>query len=94
MRLSCSAPNRSPQRSVISTTCFASSAVKVRKGYKDCDAMCGLMILVLKDLANGYLAVGGQTAIGRGILKGHLQINDERKYLMALKELIQRGKSV
>lgn len=63
--------------------------VKIRKQHRDCDAMCGLMLLVLKDLANGYLAVGGQTSIGRGILKGSIDVTNESRYLMALKEFIE-----
>lgn len=33
-------------------------------------AFQGLLFLAIKDLLNGYLAVGGQTAVGRGIFSG------------------------
>lgn len=38
------------------------------KDYKDWEA--GLMLLVLKDLWNGDLAVGGEKNVGRGVLQG------------------------
>lgn len=47
----------------------------------------GLLLLAVKDIANGYLPVGGQTAIGRGIFKldGTIKLDgefvDEEKYL-------------
>lgn len=43
--------------------------IDVRKGKHPQDEkwILGMMLLVLKDLQNGLLAVGGQTAIGRGI---------------------------
>ncbi|MBR2046580.1 MAG: hypothetical protein IJ958_10700 [Agathobacter sp.] len=66
--------------------------VKIRKNHRDCDAMCGLMLLVLKDLANGYLAVGGQTAIGRGIFKGDVDLKNESRYLLALKQFVEGAK--
>ena len=43
--------------------------IAVRKGNHSADAkwMQGLLLLAIKDLQNGLLAVGGQTAIGRGV---------------------------
>ena len=43
--------------------------IAVRKGKepKDSNWMIGILLLAIKDLENGYLAVGGQTAVGRGI---------------------------
>lgn len=43
--------------------------IGVRKGKSPQDEawILGILLLVLKDLQNGLLAVGGQTAIGRGI---------------------------
>lgn len=43
--------------------------IDVRKGNNPQDEkwILGMMLLALKDLQNGLLAVGGQTAIGRGI---------------------------
>ncbi|ABI69814.1 RAMP superfamily CRISPR-associated protein [Syntrophomonas wolfei] len=38
------------------------------KDYKDWEA--GLMLLVLKDLWNGDLAIGGEKNVGRGVLRG------------------------
>lgn len=40
--------------------------VKIRKtdGYK---ALLGMMLLVLDEIGGGYIAVGGQTSVGRGI---------------------------
>lgn len=47
------------------------------KDYKNW--LVGILLLAIKDLQNGYLAVGGQTAIGRGIFKanGPILINGE-----------------
>ena len=39
------------------------------ENIKDTEAFIGFLILALKDLEVGYLAVGGQTAIGRGIFQ-------------------------
>ena len=41
----------------------------VRKGKPDTKWMLGFVLLALKDLQNGFLAVGGQTAIGRGVFE-------------------------
>ena len=35
------------------------------------DWIMGILLLAIKDLQNGYLAVGGQTSIGRGIFKAN-----------------------
>lgn len=37
-------------------------------------AMIGFLIIALKDISSGYLAVGGQTAVGRGIFKADGEI--------------------
>lgn len=37
--------------------------------YKEQDWILGLLLLAVEDLRNGFLAVGGATAIGRGIFK-------------------------
>ena len=39
-----------------------------RKKEND-QALAGLVLLLIRDLQNGYLAVGGQTAVGRGIFR-------------------------
>lgn len=44
--------------------------ISVKKGNPNTDTMIGLLLLAIKDLQNGYLAVGGQTSVGRGIFKG------------------------
>ncbi|WP_020155443.1 RAMP superfamily CRISPR-associated protein [Caldibacillus debilis] len=60
----------------------------------------GLLLLALKDLMNGYLSIGGETNIGKGIFSGHtvflekegieVEVDKERenKYLQALYALI------
>lgn len=40
--------------------------IKVKK-TPEVNEMIGLLLLVLKDIQNGFLAVGGQTAVGRGL---------------------------
>lgn len=47
--------------------------IDVRKvdNWQDEAWMIGILLLVLKDLQNGLLAVGGQTAIGRGIFSAN-----------------------
>lgn len=46
--------------------------VSMRLKIKDCknEAQAGLMLLLLKDLWLGNLAIGGNKAIGRGVLRG------------------------
>lgn len=79
--------------------------IKVRKNYyagNDVryEPMVGMLLIALKDLQNGYLAVGGQTAIGRGIFEaaGSIKLegtekneNDYIKAVSALFEKEQRG---
>lgn len=45
--------------------------VKIKKNLdgKNDDYILGLLALTIKDIANGLIAVGGQTSIGRGIFK-------------------------
>ena len=54
------------------------------------DAICGLLLWVVSDLQNGLLAVGGETAVGRGIFKqdGAIKLdgetlNDSKSYYKA-----------
>lgn len=51
--------------------------MKVKKGKDDTDWIVGLLLYVIYDIQNGYLAIGGQTAIGRGIFKaaGRIKIS-------------------
>ena len=52
--------------------------------------MVGILLLAIKDLSNGYLAVGGQTAVGKGIFErtGTIEISEatEDEYLRSLWE--------
>jgi CRISPR/Cas system CSM-associated protein Csm3 (group 7 of RAMP superfamily) len=62
------------------------------------DAEVGLLLLVLKDLQEGFLAVGGETGVGRGIFQGEeIEINakqldsqKQKEYLDALFVEIQK----
>lgn len=54
-----------------------------------CHWAVGLLILVLKDIANGFLAIGGQTAIGRGIFCGIVDVDNETYYLGKLADKIK-----
>ena len=46
---------------------------------KDAEGKAGLILLVLKDIAEGLLAVGGQTSVGRGIFVGDGNISIENQ---------------
>lgn len=49
--------------------------ILIQKGvYEDHEWMLGLLLLAIRDLQNGYLAVGGETAIGRGIFQKNGEI--------------------
>lgn len=52
--------------------------IRVKK-TPEVNEMIGLLLLVLKDIQNGFLAVGGQTAVGRGLFaaNGELCIQSE-----------------
>lgn len=68
--------------------------ISVRKGNDPTDErwIVGLLLLAIKDLQNGFLAVGGQTAIGRGIFSanGNLTIDgEEDKEEIYIAELLQ-----
>ncbi|SES98041.1 RAMP superfamily CRISPR-associated protein [[Clostridium] polysaccharolyticum] len=43
--------------------------VRKENDYGDYRTIIGLLLLAIKDLENGYLALGGQTSVGRGIFK-------------------------
>lgn len=53
--------------------------LSVCKENPNMDWIIGILLLAVKDLQNGFLAVGGQTSIGRGILEanGALTIDGE-----------------
>lgn len=65
--------------------------IKIEKAK---DWMIGLLLLVVHDLQNGYLALGGQVAIGRGIFAGkevYLDdelLQDENSYYSALSKVV------
>jgi len=69
--------------------------IRVRKNVRDFEVICGLLLLVIKDIQKGYLAIGGQTAIGRGIFKaieGQENIvteADKEKYAKALYNFVK-----
>ena len=57
------------------------------------EALQGLMFLVIRDIQEGIIAVGGQTAVGRGIFSG--TVNDDMRRLEAglgtLYEVVRRN---
>ena len=66
--------------------------LRVKKTCPDWKALCGLLFLIAKDIENGYLPVGGQTAVGRGIFESgeeeNMNITEEQEYMHALSEFI------
>ena len=55
--------------------------ISVKKGKDNGDWMIGLLLLAIRDLQNGYLAVGGQTSVGRGLFEsnGLIKIDNQEK---------------
>ena len=56
---------------------------------EDWMALTALLCLIVKDIQNGYLAIGGQTAVGRGIFVGDGDVKysepvDEKQYMKEL----------
>lgn len=84
--------------------------IKVRKNYCDQDGgwkmndrfqyepIVGMLLIAVKDIANGYLAVGGQTAVGRGIFEAPEPIElsgtdkDEEYFINAVSALCLKEK--
>ena len=67
--------------------------LRVKKTCPDWKALCGLLLLIAKDIENGYLPVGGQTAVGRGIFESgeeekNVNMTEEQEYMHALAEFI------
>lgn len=64
---------------------------------KEAEWAIGLLLLVIKELQNGYLPIGGQTAVGRGIFEenGTITIDkkeiDENEYLQNFQNHIEGG---
>ena len=51
-------------------SCFGGTTVfeyMIRKDTDDVEALLGIMELVVDDIEKGYVAVGGQTSVGRGL---------------------------
>ena len=62
--------------------------ILIKKGiYKEQDWILGLLLLAVEDLRNGFLAVGGATAIGRGIFKGNGAVLLDGKELNVYEEI-------
>ena len=73
-------------------SCFGGTTIlqiKVLKNDENYKAVIGLLLLVVEEIRKGYLAIGGQTAVGRGIFSenGEIQyseIVDKQECLRAL----------
>ena len=69
--------------------------IRVKKSEHDKEIV-GLLLLVLKDVQNGFLSVGGQTSIGRGLFSanGPISISEDVKETECFKaafSVIERG---
>ncbi len=55
--------------------------ISVKKENSNNDWMIGILLLAIKDLQNGFLAIGGQTSVGRGLFKanGNIKIDNTEK---------------
>lgn len=64
--------------------------IRVKKSEHD-KQIVGLLLLALKDVQNGFLAVGGQTSIGRGLFSAtdEITISEDIKEEECLKEAFQ-----
>ena len=67
-----------------------------KKEAEDYRKILAMMELAVKDIANGYTAIGGQTAVGRGIFEGAGEIEysedvDRQACFKELYELIRGG---
>lgn len=64
------------------------------------EPIVGMLLIALKDIQNGYLAIGGQTAVGRGIFEGNGSIEligteeDENHYINAVSVLFAKEKNI
>ena len=66
----------------------------IRKDDKQL-ALEGIMKLVMQDLCNGLIAVGGQVAVGRGIFSGEPEdVSGEEECIKALYQEIRRFNNV
>lgn len=53
-------------------------------------ALHGIMELVVKDICNGFVPVGGQVAVGRGVFEGVGETPENKKGLQVLYQTIRR----
>lgn len=72
--------------------------IKIRKDKENCYQLLAAMLsFVAADIVRGYLSVGGQTAIGRGIFEGNgpvtgtISEQDMELYQKQLAAMIQKG---
>lgn len=71
--------------------------VRKQKDPRDTKWIVGLLLLTLRDLQNGFLAVGGQTAIGRGVFfsNGAVKVDGEEdradEYIAEIITGLKRG---
>ena len=81
--------NSTVDRALYSESSFFNGGTQLNvtiKNISDNKWVAGLIVLTFADIANGLLAVGGQTAVGRGIFNGEFDINSPEysKYISAL----------
>lgn len=75
-------------------SCFGGEtelSIRVKNGKNENAWVVGLLLLVLQDVQNGLLAVGGQTAIGRGVFAGNTNLSAEEfsEYYQALAKEVE-----
>lgn len=63
------------------------------KNISNNEWVAGLIVLTFADIANGLLAVGGQTSVGRGLFKGEFDINNP-EYAKCISALYNKLKGV
>lgn len=81
--------NSTVDRALYSESSFFNGETQLNvtiKNISDNEWVAGLIVLTFADIANGLLAVGGQTSVGRGLFKGEFDINNPEyeKYISAL----------
>lgn len=72
--------------------------ILVRKDSQNAYEACiGALLIAIKNIQKGYVAIGGQTAVGRGIFSENGEIklseNNEETYLRALYDYLEQEKS-
>lgn len=81
--------NSTVDHALYSESSFFGGTTSLNVSIKDISKngwVAGLILLTLADIANGLLAVGGQTAVGRGIFNGKLNLTstENSRYISAL----------